>query len=337
MLDLLLNKDLDDRDVRLLLLTDTLQQELGQVRRKDLAKALSIDISTVGRRFRRLHELGVLKSVRKGSKVWEHNIVSSRHQGAGSEAISANLQNQKYGPGSSPSVVTPHPDAPPPNVLEAHSDAPTHPSVGTHPGERSPHILITNNNKKERIIYSSILSVRAVDTMKVSGPDDALMDLIRSSQKMTEKAHEEKLKKRKNKPLSPGLVQTYSCRRQMAHDEKEPSEYNVNDMEIIFGNEWRAMGLKGKPVRWTQKERGQLKDMIVDQSPEVVAGYLSYVFANWEDLRQRFRIQGYPSVPSMYGFRRTWLSEYVNGKQEPLRKKSAEYDATEDIPSGSWG
>ena len=337
MLDLLLCNEIDDRDIRLLLLIHNLQAELGNVRYKDLTEVLSIGRATVARRIANLIELGLLISTRTGSKTVFYEVPlletketpkSDNRQNQSSESKCPRLPDMRS-----------HLDDTAQKPVRSHLDETSDPTVRSHLGEVSPHIIyISNYLEKKKHNKNCSYPERAMEPeMKISGPDGALKDLLHSSSENTAKAKQSKKEKRAAKvpiedpDLSPERFSVPGC----GEGPKTP-----HDFRLLFDRLWREHNLKGRPTRWTKKELAQVKDMISDQGAEVVIGYFRYVFENWESLQKRFRVLGYPSLPTMYGFRRTWMTEYQNGVSgEPKFKGMAEYNEAEaaKIPSGSWG
>jgi hypothetical protein len=119
-------------------------------------------------------------------------------------------------------------------------------------------------------------------------------------------------------------------------EDKTVSEYNCNDMWFIFKKFWKEHGLSGYPTAWTNKERKQVKNLIDEQGSEAVSTYFNFCCKNWKVLAQRFKITSIvPTVPILYGYRRSLLPEALNPTQQ-VSIVGAEYAARE-IPSGSWG
>lgn len=335
MLDLLLCTDIDDRDFRLLLLVHQLQEELGTVRYNDLSEALGVGRATIARRISGLKELGLLVATRTGSKTVSYEVpllhlgeVSKSEPGQNSDVLPEFT-------GDKP--VTSHPGDTSQNAVTSHLGDTSDPKVRSHLSEVSPHIIYLDTYLERRNYNRNCSYPERAEgcDMKISGPDDALKDLICSSRDRTEKAKADRKARQRERQehfepdLSPEKIEV---------EGRYDAPKTAPDMNLLFQRLWQKKGLKGKPIRWTKKELAQVKDMIQDQGPEVVVGYLEYVFENWEKLQRRFRITGYPSVPALYGYRRTWLTEYQNGESGPKNLGMAEYNETEakKIPSGRW-
>jgi hypothetical protein len=84
---------------------------------------------------------------------------------------------------------------------------------------------------------------------------------------------------------------------------KKPHEYNANDLYYVIATAWRAKWPNSKPGFFQAKDRALGKLLLDDYGGEVVAYVLAGAIARWEELRQKFRITGYPSVAVFYGFR----------------------------------
>jgi hypothetical protein len=119
--------------------------------------------------------------------------------------------------------------------------------------------------------------------------------------------------------------------------EKSPSEYNVNDIEIIFKKAWAGSELTGKPFRWTMKDRGQVRDLLNDQGGEAVKIYFEYIIQNWESIRSRYNMGGSPSVALLYGYRRSWFSEALEGGPPKVKKPGMVEYEEHDFDGGETG
>lgn len=121
-------------------------------------------------------------------------------------------------------------------------------------------------------------------------------------------------------------------------EKKEPKEYNVPDLEMFFKVQWEQNALPGKPFGWSQKDRGQMKMLVNDQGPELVAAYIQYVLTNWTDLRRRYNVHGSPNVAVMFGYRSSWFPESIEGPPSTNQKGATfEWSDNKDKEDLSWG
>ena len=337
MLDLLLCRDLDDRNFRLIVLIHKLQQELGHVRRQDLALALDVSVPTIERRLAQLKDLGLLTVERVG-RLRIYDIPLMNEAGQNHEVPSEPKEPYHLTPHLDDGIFEPHHH----HLDDGHHSTDTH-----HLGDASSPIIYldTYRSKLEESKKQYSPERRRADKMKISGPEGKLNNLLHSAQEKSEVAKKDREQRRAKRikeeaDLLPETAMTDQCKRRVRHENTERANYNVDDLRILFQDLWTKSGLRGRPTRWTLKERANVKDMIKDQGADVVAEYFEYVFENWADIQDRYRITGYPTLPAMYGYRRTWIPECLNGAQGTSRPKAlVEYNEAEaaNIPSGSWG
>lgn len=113
---------------------------------------------------------------------------------------------------------------------------------------------------------------------------------------------------------------------------KTVSQYNCNDFWHVFKSMWRSADLRGSPTTWTVRERKHVKELIDEQGPEAVHAFLQYVFQNWGSICQRYKINGYPNIPLLYGYRRSLFPESLNGPTVTT-KPGVEFSGDEDANS----
>lgn len=318
MLNLLVHPDLDDRDVRLLLLADELQRTSNKMTFRNLGDAIGVSESTVSKRFSRLRSLGVLSSKRMGSHQWGHTV---------------HLLEESRKAAAPVGLLRSEPVTPPPILTQ-------------HPGDASPQIalsFIKQSLDHTKINSEPNLYIRGKNTiMTKTKPALPLADVIRASQEKTKVAHEEQMEKRKAKLLADknDFYQTAGSKKRMEHDLKDEAIYTVHDMEYLFRDEWKKAGLKGTPRKWAGKDVRAMALMIKDQTPEVVAGYIQYVFANWDAIVARYaKVLSYPNAALICAYSSSWIPEWQNGPKGTPAKKAwgAEYSHCEYAEDDPWG
>lgn len=320
MIELLCNPELDNLDVRTLLLMKELKDRKILYSRSELGKLLGVSVPTITRRLTKFREMGLVKSIRLTNTVWKHHV---------------------YLPGQNQSVTERMPF---PEKETNHLDDSPCTEMPNHLDDASPHIINLEKYRKERscIIKNDPIAVSAEEKMGATGPDDLLASVISSSLERTEQARRVKKEKKlaNAEHLPPQLYETPSARKHRVHEEREVSEYTVDDLEIEFQNEMKKCGFMGKPFPWTQKEKRNVKHMLKQQDTGDVLGYLQHVVQNWGNISRRYRINGPPTIAVIYGFRKGWFLEFLNGTLGCTKtKRIAEFNEAEadKIPSGSWG
>jgi len=298
----LTNPNIDDRDARLILAAAFLQDKHGQVTQSDLAKVIGCSLATVERRVRKLRSYAMLSMERTASRTWKYDFsgLTTPHLDDGYLE-----DNPNVGIVDTPQLDDGNPD----------KDTP-------HLGDPSPPILLSSYRDK-RNTDSNLTEGREAEMARVDGPESDLKNTV------------ERLLARPRKPKKE-TFSTKQSSQKTSHDKKVIDEYNCNDLWYVFREQWKKRKWNGYPTSWTARERKHMKDLIEEQGPQAVVKLLEYTFSRWEDLCRRYSINGFPSVPVIFGFRRSWMPEALNGAKGG--SWGAEYtDSEEEIPSGSWG
>lgn len=195
-------------------------------------------------------------------------------------------------------------------------------------------ILCLNRINSTRIIYPSgyIVSLRSFvvrlwklstfalttayersqNMARVYGPASSLKDGIQQRLSLPFSVRGEgKVKKSK----APETFKAKRTPRQMM-ESRGIEEYNSSDLFLVFSDEWKQ-NYNGRPVAWTMKDRKQMKLLIEDQGAETVVRYIKYAFSAWGEICRRYRINGYPCVSVLFGYRRSLVPECLNGVAAP--------------------
>jgi hypothetical protein len=65
-------------------------------------------------------------------------------------------------------------------------------------------------------------------------------------------------------------------------------------------------------VRYTQKDRGLAKKLIDEFGYDNVEKVLLHVITDWENVRMRYRLSGYPSIPLLWGYRHSLFPDILD-------------------------
>lgn len=122
---------------------------------------------------------------------------------------------------------------------------------------------------------------------------------------------------------------------------KPVGEYNVRDVETVFSEVWRQH-FKTPPPMWTPKWRGQMKTLLEHYGGGPTTLAVFYLLENWESLRTRWTLNGYPSVPLMAGYQSSLFPLAIDGERAaPAKTKpnarpqwTAPTDADDEV---GWG
>lgn len=108
---------------------------------------------------------------------------------------------------------------------------------------------------------------------------------------------------RKEKVLPSGKT-NFRVRRRREPRIKPPSEFTARDVFNLLGEGMQAKF--GHPTgRATAKELGQLKAMIEEYTPADVVLATEQMIDRWDDLKPHVKVNGFPSVSLLYGYRRS--------------------------------
>ena len=105
----------------------------------------------------------------------------------------------------------------------------------------------------------------------------------------------------------------------------------------LYQSLWLEKNFPGRCGSWTNRERKNIKDFITEQGEKSVSIYIKYCLQNWKEVSYRYKIMSaVPTVPILYGYRKSLLAEALEPSKKPVGHGPAEYTET-DLPSGSWG
>lgn len=96
--------------------------------------------------------------------------------------------------------------------------------------------------------------------------------------------------------------------------EKDPSDYNSHDMELVMAASWKERGWKTPPPRFTKRDLGHAKSLIEQYGAEITCDVIKKVVSDWEFFVSKFNIKGYPSMPIIFGFRNSFFPLIIDGE-----------------------
>jgi len=317
MLDFLLCPDFDAVDTKILLILHEIQKVYGSVSQKDVATSMGVSTATIERRMSRLKDLGAVDVEKTGTRRRKYDIpllILSEAKDLTKTDVRENYPLAGEGISSPSSQVC--------------LGSITNIKKGTD------NDLDVSSSSSD--VYGTILAMMEnfpeEEPMKFSGPQGKIADAITAASERTKKVHNQVREKRiahqkANADLSPESFSTDRATRYEEYKAKHPSEYNQKDFRFLFEDKWKESGWKSRPVRWTGKNAGQLKDMIKDQGSELIAEYFEYVFDHWTELKKRFALNSsYPVIEVIYAFRKQWIPELVDGVVEGRKNQIHDLD-----------
>jgi len=302
----------------------TEQAEGRTVIHRALADLVDITATSVARRLRKLRERGFVECERVGKHAWEYLFVGFDVPASSEEMVPFVGDPMTLHPeGSGGSQVEENPAPPPPvNVYDLFT------------GER---ILLRKATLADggSPAGSPLAPTQEDDVAVVTGPDSRLKEIL--EQKVANVGNKKRVSPKKDR----FKVRGGPTNRWERFKAKKPSEYKVPDMEMLYKQTWEKEQLSGRPFSWTGKDQGQVKRMIVDQGAEAVAKLIVYVLSNWDKIKRRYRLTGTPSPAVIYGYRRSWMPEAIDGPPKEVLRGPAEWtgDADEDdeLDETGWG
>ena len=96
--------------------------------------------------------------------------------------------------------------------------------------------------------------------------------------------------------------------------EKQPSQYNAKDIELLFASEWEKKTWRTAAPRFYGKDMKHAKELIKNYGAEDVTTVISSCIQNWETIAPKFNIRGYPSMAIFWGFRSTIFPTIIDGE-----------------------
>lgn len=180
--------------------------------------------------------------------------------------------------------------------------------------------------KEEEEIETNDVPVRIRDDRLVVSAS-----AIAAGKEKTEKAREKRIKRRKQK----------EDRKKNRFKTKDGT--SLKDIENLWKKEYRKKWGNIKTPKWTVEQKSIAKKLVNMYGGSLVSAVISYVILNWDELVDRFRLNGYPSIKMVFGFRETLFPEVERGKIESKRNKKSALEDDEyceektKSPSLGWG
>jgi hypothetical protein len=113
----------------------------------------------------------------------------------------------------------------------------------------------------------------------------------------------------------------------------ESEEWNCNDMLSYYKN-YYSIAMKGLRTKekFTNRERGEMKNWIEEYGWEVVQRTIKFSLDNWETLGY---FNGYPSINALYGYRETLVPE-MQRQIKKISKRGQHQSSGEKKEVGQW-
>lgn len=313
---------------------------------KELSKEVGIPHKTVERRVHRMKQAGLITNRRVGRRwLWnlgnvEQPILNANSGRAfmvisGEISPSLRLVSDEEAPQEAPHEDPHFEICSSPQTEEAPQEDPQQTPQEAPQFSSSNYKSTSTNNTQQEYNNRIVLLGHDVESRCprekeesmpiVRGPESPLLRSIQEVLANTKQP--QKVKRSKNRMSSHDRL-----RERM--EEKRESEYNVTDMRFLYEDLWADKSWTTYPTRWTLKDKKLVRCLLDEQGGENTVRYFQYVVQRWEDIQQRYRIQGSPSVPVMWGFRRSLLHEALEGVTE-FRSHTLEYEE-DDTADGSF-
>jgi len=84
---------------------------------------------------------------------------------------------------------------------------------------------------------------------------------------------------------------------------RQESDYTGNDLELLIAARWVEKGWLSQPPAFTAKDYSNAKRFVVQYGPESAARIVNYAITHWEVVAQKIRVNSYPCMSILYGFR----------------------------------
>lgn len=309
-------------DDKVLLCAIRIRQSVGElVSHEQLSESLGILPESVARRLRKLRKLGIIASVQEGQHGWRYSFPKFERS---IDALSAPTA-------PCPTRTEPlHPDGRGWKGIE-----PLHP-LCNRTWEDNVETISSGEGQPLQPCPSPDPTTEESLTATLRGPQDELrivmQKVIDAGTKVGSPA-QAAIRDRFKAPSPSSRWEEFKA--------KKPENYKTPDIEMLFRQEWELAKLPGRPFLWTAKDRGQVKRLLEEQGGASTAALVSYVVKRWESIRRRYKLTGAPSVGVMYGYRRSWLPEALNGEPKTQTRGPAEWTdpskSSEECESHDFG
>jgi hypothetical protein len=96
--------------------------------------------------------------------------------------------------------------------------------------------------------------------------------------------------------------------------QKREEDYIGNDLELLLAVCWVGKGWISQPPSFTVKDYSNAKRMVAQYGPESAAQIIIYAVTRWESVAQKIRVNSYPSMSIIYGFRNSISPLVLDGE-----------------------
>lgn len=140
------------------------------------------------------------------------------------------------------------------------------------------------------------------DDVEISEEKFPLSTLIRATMHMM-----------KQTPSGESKVTARHWARVSEFSKRAESDYSGNDLELLIAVYWVQNGWASQPPVFTAKDYSNAKRFVSLYGAEQSAKIIAYAVSRWEVVAQKIRVNSYPSMSIIYGFRNSIAPLVLDG------------------------
>lgn len=311
---------------------------------KELSEEVCIPYKTVERRIHKMKHAGLITNRRVGRRwLWSLESIEQPIFNADSRRAFMVISGENKPAEKSPILyVVPDEEVPheAPHFEVEDSDSTSQETPKETPQE-TPQLPNNKNNSTltitEQQKYNSMIVPLSNDVEnRCSREKEKLMPVIRGPKSPLLESIQKALDTSQKPRKKPNRVKTTpQARLRERMEEKDETEYNVTDMRFVYEDLWAEKSWRTYPSRWTMKDKKLVRNLLDEQGGKNTVRYFQYVVQGWEEIQQRYRIQGAPSMSVIWGFRNSLLHEALNNIKKPS-SPTLEYEENDAAKDGSF-
>jgi len=192
--------------------------------------------------------------------------------------------------------------------------------IGEHYEKIRPDVLDSMKERKmHKFVRYIVQRYEGEEIVENTADADAMINALAE---VAQKEEQAKANAQKNKAIRDKRKKEYKEAKSKQKAKGKDRDPNVSDIERAYcakiTDKWGEIAAAG---RWQGKERGIVSNLIKKYGAWVVLDCLEKVVEEWEDLQERYNIQGYPDLKTISYFSNSWFSELQRGKKNPGGKR----------------
>lgn len=158
---------------------------------------------------------------------------------------------------------------------------------------------------------------------------------INGAKEKSKESKERKIQRKKYKKTKEKMLKDIENQSDYANKHiKKKADSTILEEEwfIVFANKWPDI----IPSKWGVVEKKLVNGLIKNYGFNLVLDVIKYVVNNWEDIITRYKLNGYPNIKLISGFKDAFFPEVQGGRIDSKKEKIESDEYTGDGPDIGW-